>query len=135
MDTPYFIILVDAHVMVRRGIKKIIEENPEYKVIAELGSGLEVLDYLRENVPSPDMVIMGITMSHMGGIEATAEIKQNYPEIKILILTMHKDKDYLNQSLAKGADGYLLKQEADPELFAAISTIRHGDIYICPLMR
>jgi DNA-binding NarL/FixJ family response regulator len=135
MDRPYFVVLADDHALVRRGIKKIIEENPELEVIAEEGDGLEVLDYLRKNVPSPDMVIMDISMPHMGGIEATAEIKEHYPEIKVLILTMHKDKEYLNQALAKGADGYLVKQEVDTELFAAISTIRHGDIYICPLMR
>lgn len=135
MDRPYLIVLADDHAMVRRGIKKIIEDNPELKVVAEVGDGLEALDYLRKNAPSPDMVIMDISMPRMGGIEATAEIKRNYPEIKVLILTMHNDKEHLNRALAEGADGYLAKQEMDTELFAAISTIRHGDIYICPLMR
>lgn len=134
MDKPYSIVLVDKHAMFQQGIKKIIEENPELKVIAELGDGHELFDYLNKNA-IPDMVILDISMPNMSGIAATAEIKKNYPEIKVLILTMHNDKEYMNRALANGADGYLLKGEASSELFSAISTIRRGDIYICPLMR
>ena len=120
--------------MFRQGIKKIIEENPELKVIAELGDGLELSDYFNKNA-IPDMVILDISMPNMSGIEATAEIKKNYPEIKVLILTIHNDKEYMNRALAAGTNGYLLKDEAGSELFSAISTIRHGENYICPLMR
>ncbi len=134
MDTPYFIVLVDDHDMIRLGIKNIIEDNPELKVIAELGDALELFDYLNKNA-IPDMVILDISMPNMSGIEATRKIKEKYPGIKVLILTIHNDKEYMNRALANGANGYLLKKEAGSELFSAISTIRHGDIYICPLMR
>ena len=101
MDKPYSIVLADSHAMFRQGIKKIIEENPELKVIAELGDGLELSDYFNKNA-IPDMVILDISMPNMSGIEATAEIKKNYPEIKVLILTIHNDKEYMNRALAVG---------------------------------
>jgi two-component system, NarL family, response regulator NreC len=135
MDRPYFIVLADDHAMVRRGLKKIIEEDPELKVIAEVGDGLELLDYLKKNISSPDMVIMDIAMPNLGGLEATRRVKEQYPEIKVLILTMYNETEYMKQALTVGASGYLLKLEADTELFSAISTIRRGEIYICPLMR
>ena len=134
MGSSYLIVLADDHAMVRRGIKKIIEDNPELRIIAEVGDGLELIDYLKKN-PLPDMVIMDIAMPNMGGIEATRKIKEKYPEIKVLILTMHNATEYMSQALTVGASGYLLKHEVDEELFSAISTIRRGDIYICPLMR
>jgi DNA-binding NarL/FixJ family response regulator len=134
MDKPYFIVLADDHAILRQRIKKIIEENPELKVIAEVGDGLELIDYLDKNSLA-DMVILDISLPKMRGIEATKKIKEKYPEIKVLILTMHKAKEYMNQALAIGANGYLLKQEIDSELVAAISTIRNGGIYICLNMR
>ena len=73
MDRPYFIVLADDHAMVRRGLKKIIEEDPELKVIAEVGDGLELLDYLKKNIPSPDMVIMDIAMPNLGGTRSDQE--------------------------------------------------------------
>jgi two-component system, NarL family, response regulator NreC len=134
MERPYSIVLADSHARFRQGIKKSIEENSELKVITEVGDGLELLDYLNKNA-IPDMVILTISMPRMVGIEATVEIKKNYPEIKVLVLTIHDGKEYLNRALAAGANGYLLKDEADSELISAISTIRHGEIYICPRMR
>ena len=78
------------------------------------------------------MIILDISMPHLRGIEAVHEIKAIYPGLKILILTMHKDKEYLHQSISAGADGYLLKEDADTELFSAIDTIREGKIYVSP---
>ena len=134
MDRPYLIVLADDHAMVRRGLKKIIEEDPELKIIAEVGDGLQLIDYLDKN-PIPDMVIMDISMPNMGGIEATRKALEKYPGIKVLILTMHNNTEYMNLALTAGANGYLLKHEADKELFSAIATVRRGDTYICPLMR
>ena len=129
------IVLADDHALVRQGIKEIIEESPELKVVGEAGDGLDLIDYLKTNTPWPDMVIMDISMPKMGGIEATEKIKGHCPQIKVLILTMHNAQDYMKMALSKGADGYLLKHEAGEELFRAISTIRRGGTYICPLMR
>ena len=87
-------------------------------------NGLELLNVLK-NIPA-DMVILDITMPNLRGIEATREIKMAYPETKILILTMHKKKEFLYHGLSAGAEGYLLKEDTDTELLSAIETIRGG---------
>ena len=80
------------------------------------------------------MVILDISMPHLRGIEAIREIKLIVPGVKILILTMHKDKEFLCHAVTEGAEGYLLKEDADTDLFAAIEKIRQGDHYISPLL-
>jgi DNA-binding NarL/FixJ family response regulator len=80
----------------------------------------------------PDMVILDIAMPRLRGIEAAREIKGRWPKIKILILTMHKDKEYLDQAFKAGVEGYLLKDAANKELFLAIEKIRSGKVYIPP---
>jgi DNA-binding NarL/FixJ family response regulator len=128
----YGIVLADDHVMIRNGIKKIIEESDDMKVIAETGDGLELLNLLK-NI-NPHMIILDISMPNLRGIEATHEIKMVYREIKILILTMHKKKEYLYHALSAGADGYLLKEDTGKELLTAITKIRRGGIYLSPIL-
>jgi len=137
MDSNHLfkIVLADDHAPVRLWIKKIIEGSPELKVVGEARDGLDLIDYLKTNTPRPDMVIMDISMPKMGGIEATEKIKGHCPQIKVLILTIHKYQGYMKLALSKGAEGYLLKHEAGVELLRAISTIRRGGIYICHHMR
>ncbi|OGP73307.1 MAG: DNA-binding response regulator [Deltaproteobacteria bacterium RBG_16_49_23] len=129
---PYRIILADDHVILRQGLKRIIEERTGLEVIGEAGCGLELLKILQE--VNPNMVILDISMPNLRGIEAINEIKSNHPGTKILILTMHKEKDYLYQAISAGAEGYLLKEDADKELFSAIDTIRRGRTYISPFL-
>jgi DNA-binding NarL/FixJ family response regulator len=97
-----------------------------------VGSGLELLTLL--NKLTPDMILLDISMPNLRGIEATREIKSIHPDVKVLILTMHKNKEYLHQAISAGADGYLLKEDAGTELSSAIQTIRRGRIYISPLL-
>jgi len=118
--------------MFRQGIKRIIEEASDLAISGEVADGLELLKTLRKS--RPDMVILDISMPSLRGIEATHEIKKLHPVVKVLILTMHKDKEHLYHAIAAGADGYLLKEDADTELFSAINTIRRGSIYISPLL-
>jgi DNA-binding NarL/FixJ family response regulator len=80
------------------------------------------------------MVILDISMPSLPGIEATREIKKAYPAVKVLILTMHKKKEYLNNAIAAGVDGYLLKEDAPKELLNAIDMIRQGMTYVSPLL-
>jgi DNA-binding NarL/FixJ family response regulator len=129
--SPYRIVLADDHVMLRQGIKKIIETSKEMEVVGEASDGLELLDLLK-NITS-HMVLLDISMPNVGGIEATREIKKTYPEVKILILSMHKKKEYLYHAFSAGAEGYLLKEDTDTELFTAIETVRRGGIYLSPL--
>jgi DNA-binding NarL/FixJ family response regulator len=126
----YSIILADDHVLVRQGLKRIIEEMPGLEVVGEANDGLELLTLLSHKVP--DMVILDIFMPNLRGIEAIYEIKKFHHDIKILILTMHTDKEYLYLALSAGAKGYLLKEDADKELFSAIEKVRQGKTYISP---
>ncbi len=126
------IILADDHLMFRQGLKKILEEKADLEIIGEANCGLDLLKLLQESVP--DLVILDISMPTLRGIEAVSEIKSLRPDVKILILTMHKEREYLYQSVSAGADGYLLKEDADTELFSAIKTIQQDRVYISPTM-
>lgn len=135
--TPYRIVLADDHVMFRHGLKRIIEEKADLEVVGEAGDGLELLDLLNKlmlNQLTPHMVIVDISMPNLQGIEATRQIKLNYPDTKVMILSMHKNQEYLNHSFKAGAEGYILKEDADTDLFSAIETIRQGKVYISPLL-
>jgi DNA-binding NarL/FixJ family response regulator len=128
--TPYSIVLADDHVLVRQGLRRILEGMPGLEVVGEANDGLDLLNLLNRVVPQ--MVILDIFMPNLRGIEAIHEIKKRYPDVKILILTMHRDKEYLYLALSEGAKGYLLKEDADRELFSAIDRVRQGKTYISP---
>ncbi len=128
----YNIILADDHVLVRQGIRKILQEDKNMKVVAEAGDGLELLEILKTT--TPDMVILDITMPRLRGLEAASRIKKLYPQVKVLILSMHRSREYLHQARAAGVDGYLLKEDADVSLFSAINCIRAGKCYTSPLL-
>jgi DNA-binding NarL/FixJ family response regulator len=128
--SPYRIALADDHVLVRQGFKRILEGVGDLEVIGEANDGIELLNLLGH--VTPHMVILDIFMPNLRGIEAIHEIKKIHPDVKVLILTMHKDKEYLYLSLSAGAKGYLLKEDADKELFSAIEKVRQGKTYISP---
>lgn len=128
----YRIVLADDHVMFRQGIKNILEKDKDLEVIGEVSDGLKLLELLKK--VTPDMVILDISMPNLRGIEATKEIKMISQGIKVLILSMHKDKEYVYHAISAGAEGYLLKEDAHTELFAAIEKIRQGEHYISPLL-
>jgi DNA-binding NarL/FixJ family response regulator len=128
----YKIVLAEDHVLVREGIKKIIEALPGLQVVGEVGDGRELIKLLKRL--AVDMVILDISMPSLPGIEATREIKQEYPTVKVLILTMHKKKEYLHNAMDAGVDGYLLKEDAPKELLNAIEKIRQGMLYVSPLL-
>ncbi len=129
---PYRIVLADDHVMFRHGIKNILEKDKDLEVTGEVSDGLKLLELLKKM--TPDMVIMDISMPNLRGIEATREIKMISQVIKVLILSMHKDKEYVYHAISAGAEGYLLKEDAHTELFTAIEKIRQGEYYISPLL-
>ena len=130
--SPYRIVLADDHVMFRQGIKNILEKDKGREVIGEAGDGLKLLELFNKVIP--DMIILDISMPNLRGIEATQEIKMILPEVKVLILSMHKDKEFVYSAISAGAEGYLLKEDADTELFAAIEKIRQEGRYISPLL-
>jgi len=130
----YRIFLADDHVLLRQGLKKILEEKGDLQVVGEASDGFELLNLLNISPLTPHMVILDISMPNLGGIEATRKIKMIYPNIKVLILSMHKIKEYLCHAISVGAEGYLLKEDADTELFSAIEIIRRGGVYVSPLL-
>ncbi len=131
MDT-YNIVLADDHVMFREGIRRIIERIEDVSVNGEVDDGLELLELLK--VSCPDLVVLDISMPNLRGLEAIREIKKSYPQVSVLVLTMHKKKEFIQQALRDGADGFLLKEDAGGELIRAVQTIRNGGKYLSPLL-
>lgn len=127
---PYQIVLADDHVLLRQGLKRIVHGTADLEVVGEASDGLELLRLL--NQLTPDMIILDISMPNLRGIEAVHEIKTLHPGVIVMILTMHKEKEYLYQAVSAGVDGYLLKEDADTELFSAIEKIRQGKFYLSP---
>jgi len=130
MGNPYSIILADDHVLMRHGLRRILEERDNLEIAGEVGDGLELLSLL--NKVNPDLIILDLSMPNLRGIEAIPEIRHIRPNAKVLMLTMHKEEEYLYQAISAGADGYLLKDDAEKELFLAIEHIQSGKIYISP---
>ena len=124
----YKIVLAEDHLPLRRIIKKIVQASGELSVVGEAKDGLELMDLLEQS--PPDMVITDISMPRLGGLEASKKIKELYPQIKVLILTFHREKEYQHQAMLNGVDGYILKKDMDQELFSAINTVRRGGVYI-----
>lgn len=125
---PYRVILADDHILFRQGMKRIIDEIPETQVVGEASDGQEAIELVKRL--EPDLAILDISIPKLSGIEVCREIRRLFPNVKILMLTMHKDREYLYQAISAGAQGYLLKEDSDEELFAAIGTIRRGAIYV-----
>jgi DNA-binding NarL/FixJ family response regulator len=128
----YKIVLADDHALVRQGIRKIIEEHGDLEVVGEAGDGMELLEILK--TIRPDLVIVDIGMPRLRGLEATKRIKHLYPQVKVMILSMHRNKEYLRQAVAAGVSGYLVKEDADSALHTAIKAIRSGKEFFSPLL-
>jgi DNA-binding NarL/FixJ family response regulator len=128
----YTIVLADDHAMFRDGIRKIIERIKDALISGEVNDGLELLELLKKS--SPNLVILDISMPNLRGLEAIREIKRTYPQVKVLVLTMHKKKEFLHLALRDGADGFLLKEDAGSELIRAVQTVRNGGKYLSPLL-
>lgn len=129
--SPYRIVLTDDHVLLRQGLRRIIEGVGDLEVIGEAGSGLELLRLLRECAP-PHLIVLDISMPNLRGIETIPEIKAIHPQVKVLVLTMHRDRGYLIEAMGAGADGYLLKEDADTQFFSAVEKVRQGKVYVSP---
>ena len=126
------IVLADDHVMFRQGVKRIIEETPGLEVVGEANDGLELLNLLKARLP--ELVILDISMPHLRGLEAIQEIKKLYPRVKVIFLTMHRSREFLQQTLEAGADGFILKEDADFDLLRAIQAVRGGGKFISTLL-
>ena len=124
------ILLADDHTVVRQGLRKVLEERPEWTVVAEAGDGREAVRLAEEC--TPDVAILDIAMPLLNGIEATRQIAKRVPATRILVLTMHADEAYVNQVLQAGATGYLLKDSADVDLIEAVTAVSKGQSFFSP---
>ena len=122
------IILIDDQIIIREGLKMILSLDDEINILAEGENGREALE-LVTNL-NPDVILMDIRMPVMNGVDATLEIKTQFPNSKILILTTFNDNDYIFDSLKNGASGYLLKDASPDEIIAAVKTIHKGNLLI-----
>lgn len=130
MSGPYRIVLTDDHVLFHAAMRRLLHGVQDLEVIGEADDGLALLQLLKQL--SPHLIVLDISMPNLRGIEAIPEIRALHPRVHILILTMHRERAYLQKALAAGADGYLLKEDAQEQLFAAIAAIRQGKRYVSP---
>lgn len=131
-EKTYKVLLADDHVLIRHGIKNIIKKNDQFVVVGEVSNGKQLMTFLEDS--ETDLIILDISMPDIGGMEAIGLVKGKYPWIKILMLTMHKNKQYFYNAMAAGADGYLMKDDSDEELLVAITKVLSGKSYISPYM-
>ncbi len=124
------ILLVEDHTIVRKGIRSLLDSEADIEVIGEAENGREAVEKAKKL--QPDVVLMDHTMPDLNGLEATRQIKKTFPEIRILILTMHTNEEYILQFLLAGASGYLVKQTAPTELVSAVQAVFGGDFYLTP---
>jgi two-component system, NarL family, response regulator NreC len=129
----YRLILADDHALFREGLKLVLAQRADVTIAGEASDGLELLSAIKHG-PPPDMIILDISMPRLRGIEAIREIKSYNEQIKILILTMHRDERLLCEAFVAGADGYLLKENVTTELFKAMDAVLRGDGHISSLM-
>jgi DNA-binding NarL/FixJ family response regulator len=129
----YRIILADDHPIVRQGIKNLLNENPALKVIGEAADGQEIMELLNKN--HPNLILLDIEMPRLGGLKAAYEIKKRYPQVKLLILTMHREDSYLSVAQEIGVEGFVLKHDIDQVLLDAIEVVRQGGTFISPLLQ
>ena len=127
---PITILLADDHDVVRKGMKMLLEDETDVKVIGEASDGLEAIE--RVKLLMPNVVILDLTMPRMTGIEAAKIISEQYPEVKILIFSMHNNREYIISSVENGANGYLLKDTGKEELMRAIKVVSEGRKYFPP---
>ncbi len=126
------LLLVDDHAVVRSGLQMILENEADLKIVGEAERARQAIEMIAE--VKPDLILMDIGLPDMTGIEATQQIKAQYPEIAIVALTIHEDEEYFFKMLEAGANGYVPKRAAPAELLTAIRTAAGGEVYIYPAL-
>ncbi|MBE0689084.1 MAG: response regulator transcription factor [Anaerolineae bacterium] len=122
------ILLADDHAVLRSGLRLLLEKQPDFEVIGEASNGGEALE--QAAALQPDVILLDLNMPEMDGLTAIPKLREQAPDSRILILTMHDDASYLKQALQSGAAGYVLKQVVDTELLLALRAVLRGEIYV-----
>jgi len=124
------VLLAEDHTIVRKGLRSLLDKETGIKVVGEAEDGRKAI--VKAEDLHPDVVVMDIAMPGLNGLEATRQIKKHFPDMKILILTMHTNEEYVLQTLKAGASGYLVKKAAPAELIYAINAVHKGDSFLSP---
>lgn len=127
-DRPATVLLADDHALVRRGVRLIIDAEPDLMVVVEAGDGAEAVQAARES--RPDLAILDISMPRMTGLQAARELSRLMPDLPILILTMHDNEQFFFEALKAGAAGYVLKSVADRDLIAGCRAALRGEPFL-----
>lgn len=124
------ILLADDHRITREGVRLMLDQQPDMAVVGETGDGRKAVELAAEL--SPDVILMDLTMPNLNGVEATRQVKAQNPDVKVIVLSMHLERQFVSETLAAGASGYLLKDSPTEELVKAIRTVVGGDPYLSP---
>ena len=127
---PIRILLADDHTVMRRGLRLLLESQPEFSVVAEAADGRQAVE--QAEATQPDVAVVDIAMPNLSGIEAAQRINGAHPQIAIVILSMHSDEGYVLRALKAGAKGYLLKDSAEGDLIEAIKAVHRGKTFFSP---
>ncbi|MBC8001527.1 MAG: response regulator transcription factor [Opitutaceae bacterium] len=125
---PVRVILADDHTLVRAGIRALLEKLPHVTVVAEANDGREALELVKAQ--PPDVVVLDVAMPGLNGLEAADRISKEFPDVRVVILSMHDNEEYVWRALKAGATGYLLKKAATIELEAALQSVLRGEVYL-----
>jgi len=126
------VLIADDHAIVRTGLRALLRSEPGLQLAGEATGGYEAIELVGKT--RPDVLILDLSMPDLDGIAVTRQLKPEYPDLRILILTVHEDEAMLREAIRAGASGYIVKHAAEAELIAAIKAIRHGDLYVDPAM-
>jgi two-component system, NarL family, response regulator LiaR len=121
------ILFADDHAIVRDGLRSLFKSDPGFSIVGEAADGAEAVKLVAKW--RPDVAVLDISMPNVNGIEATAMIKENYPETKVLILTIHENEEYIRELILAGADGYVLKNAEKKEIFDGVRTVAAGSTF------
>lgn len=130
MNGNYRIFIVEDHALLRAGLRALLSQDPHIEVVGEADNGRDAVKEIGRL--EPHLVLMDISMPGMNGIEAIIDIKRRHPEIRVMVLTIHKTDEYIHASLRAGANGYILKDATHDELRVAIRSVLNGKTYLSP---
>jgi DNA-binding NarL/FixJ family response regulator len=127
---PARLLIADDHVMVRRGLRLVLDAEPDLRVVGEASDGAEAIERVRDS--EVDLAILDVSMPRMTGLQASAELARRHPAVKVLMLSMHDNEQYLFEALKAGASGYVLKTAADRDLVHACRAALRGEPFLYP---